>query len=96
MNIGKDELDDDEEGVSGVLEPTHEADDGDVLDVDVDKDSRWDWDSESDLRAEQIQGQEMSLNLVLAQGCWKWRPLLLLLSERPCHWDILAIYTKVL
>jgi len=40
MNIGKDELDDDEEGVSGVLEPTHEADDGDVLDVDVDKDSR--------------------------------------------------------
>ena len=29
MDIGKDELDNDEGGVSGVLEPTHEADDGD-------------------------------------------------------------------
>ena len=35
----------------------------------------------------QIQEQEMSLNLVRAQGCWNWRPLLLLLSERPSHWD---------
>ena len=40
MDIGKDELDNDEGGVSGVLEPIHEADDrDDVLDVDVDDDS---------------------------------------------------------
>jgi len=39
----------------------------------------------------QIRGQEMSLNLVRAQEYWKWRPLLLLLSERPSHWDNLDI-----
>ena len=39
MDTGEDELDNDE-GVSGVLEPAHETDDGDdVLDVDVDEDS---------------------------------------------------------
>jgi len=40
MDIGKDEPDNDKGGVSGMLEPTHEADDrDDVLDVDVDEDS---------------------------------------------------------
>jgi len=40
VDIGEDELDNDEGGVSGVLEPAHETDDGDdVLDVDVDEDS---------------------------------------------------------
>jgi len=40
VDIGEDELDNDEGGVSGVFEPAHEADDGDdVLDVDGDEDS---------------------------------------------------------
>ena len=51
VDIGEDELDNDEGGVSGVLEPAHETDDGDdVLDVDVDEDSHWeDWGFEGDL-----------------------------------------------
>jgi len=40
MDIGEDELDNDEGGVSGVLEAAREADDGDgVVDVDGDGDS---------------------------------------------------------
>lgn len=51
MDIGEDEFDNDEGGVSGVAEAAQEADDGDgVVDVDMDEGSHCgDWDFEGDL-----------------------------------------------